>query len=127
MRTQRSLTGNAADPVQVRYAARKEKQAAALFADALETVLRTPAGRIVLAGLLTRAGLDRTSFDLSGPVMSFQEGRRNFGLELKAEIIGASEDLYELMEREARARQRSDEREAAAFQIPAAEEVDRHA
>lgn len=114
----RALVRNAADPKQVRYAARKEKQAEERFLDALAAVMNTQAGRIVCATLLQRAGLDRTVFDHSGSIMNFNEGRRNFGLEIKASIIAASESLFEQMEREERARQREADRETDAVHTP---------
>lgn len=116
----RTLQRNAADAQQVRFAARKVQDTEARFRAALAAVLGTQDGRRVFAELLRRAGLDRTIYDHSGSTMYFNEGRRNYGLELKATIVETSEELYELMEREERARQRSTDREADAVQTPSA-------
>lgn len=104
---------NAADPRQVRASARAEEKRAEQFRGSLKVTLSTPEGRRVIGELLDRAGLYKTSWDPSARI-HFNEGRRNFGLELLAEVQDASEDLYLEMEREMRAMKRSLEQGPAA-------------
>lgn len=119
---QRSLVKNAADPQQVRRAAQVERDRGEQFTGNLKAVLETPAGRFVIWELLARAGIYRCEFEGSAKV-HFNEGRRNFGLEsILAPVIEASEELYALMEREARQRQRLADRTTDAAQTPRAEE-----
>lgn len=115
----RALTGNAADPAQVRFAARKERQRTERFTSAMKAVLGTAEGRLVVGELLERSGLWRTSWDPSAKI-HFNEGRRNFGLELLAEVQTIDEEAYVLMERERRAWRRSEAAETAANQTPPA-------
>jgi len=117
----RSLQRNAADPRQVKYAARKERQLHDRVRDALRTVLSTPAGRIVLWDLLVRAGIFRSVWENSARI-HYNAGRQDYGHELLAALVEADEDGYQLMEREMRAWQRSQDQEAAAVQTPAAAE-----
>lgn len=110
MARERALVKNAADPRQVSRAARKERDHAEAFAAAFKAVLATGVGRFVFAEILSRAGLDKTVYDHSGSTMYFNEGRRNFALELKATIIDIDEPAFELMDHEHRARQRAADR-----------------
>jgi hypothetical protein len=104
---------NASDPRQVRASARAEEKREAAYIGSLKAVLATPEGRRVLAELLDRAGLYKTSWDPSARI-HFNEGRRNFGLELLANIQDADEALYLEMEREMRVFKRSLEQGPAA-------------
>lgn len=117
----RNLQGNAADPQQVKYAARKEAQRAARFLDALRSVLRMPEGRIVCWELLARAGVFRSIWDPSARI-HYNAGKQDYGHELLGVLLEADEVLYVLMEREARAYVRQGATEAAAVQTAAAEE-----
>jgi hypothetical protein len=121
MADQRSLQRNAADPKQVRFAERKEKERGERYRAALKAVMATVAGRHLLAELLERSGLWRTSWDPSARI-HFNEGRRNFGLELLADVQESDEEAYLLMERERRAWLRGEALEAAAVQTAAATE-----
>jgi hypothetical protein len=112
----RPLTGNAADPRAVRYAARKERQREAAVLAWLKAVLSTYEGRAVWATYLEEAGLYESSFDHSGSVMYFREGKRNDGLKWQARLVAADEGLYELLERERRDRRRRLDTETAAVQ-----------
>lgn len=112
---------NAADPRQIRAAGRAEEKRETEFLAALKAVLETVDGRRVLAELLDRAGLYKTSWDPSAKI-HFNEGRRNFGLDLLAQIQDASEPLYLEMEREMRAFKRSLEQGPAAVRTAAAGE-----
>jgi hypothetical protein len=119
---QRPLVRSGADPTQVRRAERKVRQADEIFAASLREILATPAGRFVFWTLLADMRVYDTSFDHSGSVMYFREGARNVGLKLRAQIIAADDSLYELMEREARQRDRRLDAESAAAQQPSAQE-----
>ena len=112
----RALVRNASDPKQVRFAARKERQAEETLALALREVLSTSAGRYVWGEFLERAGIFESSFDHSGSVMYFREGRRNQGLEWQARLVAADEKAYELLERERRQRRARVDKEIDAVQ-----------
>lgn len=120
----RPLVNNGADVQQVRRAARKVQQGDALAMAWLREVMGTYCGRSVLAALLDEAHVFTTSFDHSGSVMYFKEGERNVGLRWRARIIAADEDLYDLMEHEARQRERRLDGELAAAQQSTGEESD---
>jgi len=107
---------NAANPRQRDWAERREREREEGFISSLRAVMMTPEGRRTFGELLDRAGLWRTSYDASGSATYFNEGKRNFGLEIRDYLETASEDLYLEMEREMRAVRRSLEREAAAVQ-----------
>jgi len=113
---------NAGDPQQVRRAGRADKRRAARRLAAYRAVLATPEGRFVLADLLARAGIYASGFAPDALRMAFLAGRREFGLELQATLIGADDRAYDVMEREARARAHADAQEAEAAHTPPAEE-----
>jgi hypothetical protein len=96
---------NAASPRQIRNADRVEADQERLFAAALQETLRSEAGRLVLWGLLSKAGVYQSVWS-PGQEIHYLAGRQDFGHELLALIVGADEELYELMEREARLRAR---------------------
>lgn len=62
--------------------------------DDLRWLLGHPQGRRVAARLLEEAGVFRTSFNHSGSVMAFNEGRRHIGLFITSELMEASADGY---------------------------------
>lgn len=49
-----------------------------------------PQGRRIATRMLAEAGIYRSSFNHSGSVMAFNEGRRSLGLWLQAEIVEAT-------------------------------------
>lgn len=51
-------------------------------------------GRRIVTRLLDEAGVHRSSFNHSGSVMAFNEGRRQIGLWLTAEVIEAAPEGY---------------------------------
>lgn len=53
-----------------------------------------PQGRRIAARLLEQTGLYRSSFNHSGSVMAFQEGKRDIGLFIMSELLDASPDGY---------------------------------
>lgn len=115
------LVKNAADPRQRNYAERVQKERRERFLAALRETLHTVDGRIVIWELIARAGVYHSIWDPSARI-HYNEGRRVTGLELLQDAIEADSGLYELMEREARARQRAQDRETAAMHTPRAEE-----
>lgn len=117
----RALVANGSDREQVARAGRTVQRADALLAAALQTVLSTQAGRIVLWQLLDDTHMYATSFDHSGSVMYFKEGARNVGLTWQARMLAADEGLYELMAREARAREKQLDAQTTATQTAPAE------
>lgn len=116
-----ALTRNAADPRQVKFARRKEEDAAKLFDDALREAMLLPVVRVVMWELLSRSGIYQT-LEETNALIYYKTGRRNFGLELLADIVRVDERLYLAMETEARARDRSLDRETEAVHTPSATE-----
>ncbi len=121
----RAFQRNAADPKQVRRATRLEEKRERRFLSNLGVALRQPVVRAVLAEYLDRLGLYKTSFDHSGSVMYFNEGRRHAGLELRELCGRASEELLEQMDAELRAQKRVDAAEVDAGQLRSATEPGR--
>jgi hypothetical protein len=76
-----------ADEAGVRESRRKEL-------DDLRWLLGHPQGRRIVSRLLDEAGVFRSSFNHSGSVMAFSEGRRHMGLFLTGELLEASADGY---------------------------------
>lgn len=62
--------------------------------DDLRWLLGHPQGRRIASRLLDEAGVFRSSFNHSGSVMAFAEGRRHIGLFLTGELFEASADGY---------------------------------
>lgn len=62
--------------------------------DDLRWLLGHPQGRRIVSRMLDEAGVYRSSFNHSGSVMAFAEGRRHIGLWLTAELLEASSDGY---------------------------------
>lgn len=59
-----------------------------------KTVLGTRAGRAVLWDLLSEAGIYRSAGPVEPHVMAWNEGQRNAGLKLQAEMIRLSPEDY---------------------------------
>lgn len=114
-RGDRPWVKNAADPEQVKAAGRRERRKGEQFNGALRQVMATIEGRLVMWALLERAGIYRSVWDPSARI-HYNAGRQDFGHELLALLLEADERTYLLMEQEARARARGDDREAAAYQ-----------
>lgn len=60
----------------------------------LKWLMAHPQGRRFVSRLLEEAGVNRTSFNHSGSVMAFAEGKRHIGLFLTAEVLQASPEGY---------------------------------
>lgn len=60
----------------------------------LRWLLGHPQGRRIVTRLLDEAGVFRSSFNHSGSLMAFSEGKRHIGLFLTGELMEASADGY---------------------------------
>lgn len=65
-------------------------------------LMSSPRGRRLVWWLLAKCGVNRTSFNNSGSVMAFNEGQRNIGLVLQAEVLDAAPEAYVTMLNEQR-------------------------
>lgn len=116
-----ALTGNAADPRQVKDAARLERQRAERRRGHLAAVMATYEGRAFCWDQLELAGIYRSIWDNSARI-HYNAGRQDYGHELLAAMIDVSEEHYELMEREARERNKRDRDATQAARMPRAEQ-----
>lgn len=66
-------------------------------AEGFRWLMGSKRGRAIMRRLLAKTGLYRTSFNNSGSVTAFNEGQRNFGLWLMAQIETNCPDRYVLM------------------------------
>lgn len=94
---------NAADVDQVREAKRKERWAHEDHISDMAWILSDVRGRRVLWKYLEHCGLFQTSFTGNSTTF-FNEGMRNIGLKLIADITTASPESYFMMMKEAQAR-----------------------
>lgn len=62
--------------------------------DDLRWLLAHPQGRRIAGRIFGETGVFRSSFNHSGSVMAWNEGRRQIGLWLTAELLEASPDGY---------------------------------
>lgn len=62
--------------------------------DDLRWLLAHPQGRRIADRVLSETGIFRSSFNHSGSVMAFNEGKRQIGLWLTAELLEASPEGY---------------------------------
>lgn len=115
----RPLQKSASDPEQVQRAGRVVKGREGAFLLALRDVLDHETGRLVLYELIQRAGVYRSIWRMSAEI-HYLAGRQDLGHELMASCYEASEDLYQLMEREARLRQTREDRGTVAAHTPKA-------
>ena len=60
----------------------------------LKWMMAHPQGRRIASRLLEQAGVMRTSFNHSGSVMAFNEGRRDIGLWFTSEMLDAAPEGY---------------------------------
>lgn len=117
--TSRTLARNAADPRQVRFFERLDRRREERFSVALATILNTVEGRTVIAGLIRRAGVNKSIWHPSAEI-HYNAGKQDYGHELMADVIRVSEDAWQLMEREQWAWTKQVEREIAASLTPRA-------
>lgn len=84
------------------YLERKETRRLEVFLAALRVLMETQEGRFVAWHWLDRAGINRSIWDDSGMQVHFNAGQQEFGFAMKADIVAASPELFELMNREMR-------------------------
>jgi hypothetical protein len=60
----------------------------------LKWLMAHPQGRRIVCRLLDESGVNRTSFNHSGSLMAFNEGKRHLGLFLTAEVLQAAPEGY---------------------------------
>lgn len=87
-----AFVDNAADPEQVKIGRRKIRAAEQRRRDTLARLMHTTDGAEHLAARIVDAGIFLSSFTLEPLEMAFQEGRRNEGLKLIAELVHADRD-----------------------------------
>lgn len=63
----------------------------------IKWLMSSPRGRRIAWWFLDKAGVNRTSFNNSGSVMAFNEGQRNMGLMLQAQVVELSPEAYMTM------------------------------
>lgn len=100
---------NTADEDQVKAANKKEKNVRNNELNEIRTVLDSPVGRKFLWRALKRCGVYQSSYHPSGSQVYFNEGRREVGLWLLAEITEANPDAYLVMIKEAKGREANGE------------------
>jgi hypothetical protein len=114
----RAYQTNAADRAQGRRAERMAKRQEQRYFAALGVALEHAEVRLALATLVERAAPLTTSYEPTASAMYFNEGARNFGLQLLADCERANARCADLMEQERRARKRADDREVDAWHAP---------
>lgn len=97
----RALVGNASSPRQVKAAGESTKRERDRWKSQLLVVSETPEGRAVLYRFLDRCNVWETSFSDESNRMAFNEGQRNVGLWLLAELGGVNPDALSQMTKEA--------------------------
>lgn len=98
MDEERSLVRNAADEEQVREARKKEKRRSERDEQDILHVIAERPGRRLLWRFISDCGVFQ-----SNPVGNlFQEGRRDVGLKILAELMAAAPETYIQMMKEAR-------------------------
>lgn len=107
------FTANAGNPEDVKAAGRQERKIETRRRAQYKAVLATAEGRFVLWDLLCQTGMFESSYSQSSAIY-FNEGRRNVGLKLRADLELIDENAVEVMEREARNRRRADAAETDA-------------
>lgn len=88
--TPRSLVDNSADAQQVKKARKAEKGQREQQIREMQQVLATPQGKRVLWRLLERCGVYKTSISTDPYATYYNEGERNIGLYVMAEINEAN-------------------------------------
>lgn len=110
---QPSNVRNAADREQVKRASRIASRRNRELKTALFQVMATPEGRRVFWGLLETCGVHRSVWEASAKI-HYNAGRQDVGHEIESDLIGTSEEQFEQMRKEARARYRQDQSELQA-------------
>ena len=88
-----NLVRNAADPEQVKEAGIKEKFGRKQELNDMYNILTTPYGRRWVWRVMTDCGIFKTSFTGNSTTF-FNEGRRDIGLRILADVMEANPDAY---------------------------------
>jgi hypothetical protein len=118
----RPLVTNATDPQQLRRARRFEIRKQERFDQALRTVLATREGRLLLNALIADAGVFTARLEPNGSMMYFHEGRRSYGLEIRAACEAVDDEAVSVMDAERIAQAKADQREIEAGHTARAEQ-----
>lgn len=94
--------GPLADATAVKEKGQKARSRAQRDIDDMATILSDIRGRRFIWRYLQECGVFKTSFNNSGSVTAFNEGMRNIGLKLLAEIMEADSEAYTLMASESK-------------------------
>jgi len=97
-----SLVKNAADAEQVKEAGDKAQRNRRQELDQVRLVVGTSLGRAFYWRLLQLCGVFQSSFNHSGSITAFNEGQRNIGLKLLADLNEAAPEAYVTMMRESK-------------------------
>lgn len=100
--TEKVVVKNAADEQQVKEASLKVRRGRQQELLDLMFILSDKRGRRFFWRYLTKCGVFRTSADNSGSWTYFNEGRRDIGLQMLADVDEASPESYALMLRESK-------------------------
>lgn len=99
---EKALVGNAADREQVKRAGEREQSRKQMEVNDVAFVLSSRQGRRFIWRELAECGVFRSSFHSSGSVVYFNEGRRDVGLKLLADVMEADPLAYQTMANEAK-------------------------
>ena len=100
---------NASEETHVRAGRRKAKLERDQHLADVRLVMDTLGGRRVMWGLLVDALIFRTTFAQDPCVSAFQEGNRNLGLKVLADVMEACPELYLKAQTEANQRKEQDD------------------
>ena len=98
------------------YLERKQRRQEREYREAVRLVLGSEPGRLVLSHILQLAGVYRSILDPSAEHMHYRAGQQDLGHALQLEWLEASEELFDRMEHENRARIRREQAEDAAWE-----------
>lgn len=95
------MVQNAANPEEIKKRSKQDKLNDTQEKLDLEWILSTPQGRRFIWKFLTTAGIFQSSFTGNSTTF-FNEGKRDIGLKLLAEVTEANPDAYTLMMKESK-------------------------
>jgi hypothetical protein len=93
---------DASDPAQVADRKTAAGRRAKAFKDVVTGLMATASGRAWMCDLLEQCHIFQTSFAGDSMRLAFNEGERNVGLRLLAQVMAASPDAWVLMMKEAK-------------------------
>lgn len=95
------MSNNAADPIEIKRKGKEEKLNSSIEIADTRFILSTQQGRRFIWKYLTHAGIFTTSFTGNSTTF-FNEGKRDVGLKLLADVMEASPESYVSMMRESK-------------------------